>query len=244
MKKILLFASLVFAFAFAKAGSYEVNYNNAPLHYGDTITIIAEDGECEVFFSVIVTASNRIPTFISTNRTNNSDTYITSICADDWCASNTSHSSSYTPNSFPFDGNSTYLCHIEFDSPDGTPNAIFKVRIYSESSPSDNYEFYIKVVTNTVGINQLSAINSQISIYPNPASTMVNITLADKESGEFSSDVRTVALCNMAGQQVYETVVPTGASTVAISVADLPKGVYNLILSNGKNIASKKLIVK
>lgn len=236
MKKILFFASFVLAFAFAKAGSYELTYNNDPLRFGDTIILMAADGECDFYFDVNVYGLGQTPTFIDTRRTNEGATFITSICADNWCVSNTTEATTFTPNAFPFESNATYRCHIEFDAPDGSPNTFFKINIYNENNASDNYVFYVKVVTNSAAIHQeLSALNGKLSVYPNPATAMVNVTL--------DSDIDdVVVIYNTLGTIVKKAAITSGHAT--LDVSNLPSGVYLYGLNNSKGLGLKKLVVR
>lgn len=235
MKKILFFASFVLAFAFAKAGSYELTYNNAPLRFGDTIILMAADGECDFYFDVNVYGLGQTPTLIDTRRTNEGATFITSICADNWCVSNTTEATTFTPNAFPFESNATYRCHIEFDAPDGSPNTFFKINIYNENNASDNYVFYVKVVTNSAAIHQeLSALNGKLSVYPNPATAMVNVKV-----DEAIDDV--VVVYNTCGMIVKQAVMTAGYATVDVS--DLAAGVYMYGLSGNQGFGLKKLVV-
>lgn len=237
MKKVLFFASFVLAFAFANAASYELTYNGAPLRYGDTITVTANGDECEFIFSIWVTASGRTPTVYSTKRMNNSSTYITSICADDWCTSNNSSSPDFTPTAFPLDPGVEYINHFDFYVPEDAITALFKVTIYNQNNSSEKYEFYIKVKNPNVGIAQI-ANTSNLSFYPNPAVNMVNISLSENEQQSC------VSICNMAGQQIRETIIPAGTTNTSISVADIPKGIYMITLNQNGRKESQKLVVK
>jgi trimeric autotransporter adhesin len=67
-----------------------------------------------------------------------------------------------------------------------------------------------------------SANKSELSIYPNPATTSLTITTADR--------VTTIIVSNLLGQTVYSQ--QYNAQQVQVNVANLPKGIY-LIRING-----------
>ena len=67
---------------------------------------------------------------------------------------------------------------------------------------------------------------------------MVNIALSENEQQSC------VAICNMAGQQIRETIIPAGTTNTSISVADIPKGIYMITLNQNGRKESQKLVVK
>lgn len=95
-----------------------------------------------------------------------------------------------------------------------------------ESGPSNT------VTEVIVGIDETS--NSNISIYPNPANGLVNI--------ESPSTINSVRMMNYTGQMVYQSTTPV--NQVRISTADMPAGVYFLMIETGEGMVSQKLVVK
>ncbi|MCF8378747.1 MAG: T9SS type A sorting domain-containing protein [Bacteroidales bacterium] len=85
-----------------------------------------------------------------------------------------------------------------------------------------------------VGLDPASAKN--FSVYPNPASSILQISNAEQLSR--------VELINLAGQRIIQE-INTGKSIVTISVEGLSSGVYVLRLTeNNKAISYQKLIVE
>lgn len=223
MKKIILFATIVCAFAFAKAQNYELTYNDELLGYGDTISLTANGEECEFYFTTFVVASGTTPTIYATERLNNSETLITSICADNWCIANTTSSPSFTPNAFPLEPNVTYTNHIEFYIPEGAANALFKFKIYAQNAPANKYEFYVKVINpSATPVNTVDAL-PVVKAYPNPTKDRVSFNTESISTEE-------VVIYNSCGMIVKRVVMTSGS--VAVDVSDLPSGIYLYGLPN------------
>ena len=86
-----------------------------------------------------------------------------------------------------------------------------------------------------LGVNNF-AIQNEVTIYPNPASSILNIENKSNES------VAAISIYNLNGAMVKE--VKSSTSLQSIAVADLQSGIYfvNLIYKNQKN--SRKLIIE
>jgi hypothetical protein len=84
-------------------------------------------------------------------------------------------------------------------------------------------------INNPTGINELSA-NNNLEIYPNPATTMLNI------KSDF--DIERVRIVNLQGQVVLEI----NTATTMINVEKLSAGVYVVETTNGKSVSRNKFI--
>ena len=73
-----------------------------------------------------------------------------------------------------------------------------------------------------------------ITVYPNPASNYLNVTLAGDEAA-------TVQLFNLVGQQVYSE---TAVNSASINVSSLKAGVYMLKVSQNGKVYTSKVVVK
>lgn len=238
MKKALLFLSTFLAFALASAqAEFHLTYEDAPLLDGDTITLTASNGSCDFWFNLTIEPFIMIPTVYSTVRLNESETYVSTICAGMWCIPNLTHSDSFAPSSFALEPNQEYENHIEFVVPGGAADALFSFTIYNEDMPENNVKFYVSVINPNAAVT-IAEETPSISLYPNPASNAVNISLGENECPS------TVALCNMAGQQVFTTVLPAGTGSMSLSVADLPKGLYTVTVTCGNRTTSKRLAIR
>lgn len=94
------------------------------------------------------------------------------------------------------------------------------------------------VEIGTLGVNDIQVDKNAFAVYPNPASSLVNVNLAD--AGKYQ-----VSIYNTAGQKVASHQVDAAAkSSVSLPVSNLKPGVYIITAAtNGKSF-SKKLIIK
>ncbi|MHB8258666.1 MAG: T9SS type A sorting domain-containing protein [Bacteroidia bacterium] len=98
---------------------------------------------------------------------------------------------------------------------------------------------YIRV--QPAGIQQF-ANNNEISIYPNPASTNLTLTLSKGEG------TASVEIFNTIGDCVHRQIItspspPSKGETYTIDVTDLAGGVYNLQISTSSNYQITKKVV-
>jgi sugar lactone lactonase YvrE len=96
----------------------------------------------------------------------------------------------------------------------------------------------IRKVTNAtaLGIEQIKESNSQLLVYPNPASTILNVTfIKNTESSN------TIKLVNLIGQTVYSNII---SKSDVIDISGFAKGIYMLVVIDNNNTATKKVIVE
>jgi len=120
---------------------------------------------------------------------------------------------------------------------------------FVDSHPSSGTSEYRLVLVDRNGNTAYSAVKavrigsiSTVSVYPNPASDYVNVTLGGDAS--VSANIR---LMNLAGQILLEkTVTNAGGSTVPLMVSSYPSGNYLIVItaSDGSKQVNKILITK
>jgi hypothetical protein len=95
-------------------------------------------------------------------------------------------------------------------------------------------------VTPAVGLNEELAMRN-LSIYPIPAKTVINLKLEGLENGH--AEMR---LINMLGQvvQTQNINLAKGINTHTINVHELNKGVYLLEIQHSKNKLVKRIVVE
>lgn len=119
----------------------------------------------------------------------------------------------------------------------GNENSITKFTFYNTDDESDAVYFYLKSTTN-VGVQQFEA-SQQVSAYPNPATTSVNISFRTSTDEGANLIIR-----NIVGSEVYRQHV-SGEGKVLVSTADMAPGIYVYGLEqNGVMNSVKKLLVK
>jgi hypothetical protein len=120
---------------------------------------------------------------------------------------------------------------------------------FVDSHPASGTSQYRLVLVDRNGTTAYSAVKavrigsvSAVSVYPNPASDYVNITLSGDAS--VSANIR---LVNLAGQTLIEkTVTNAGGTTVPLTVSAYPSGNYLIVItaSDGSKQVNKILITK
>jgi trimeric autotransporter adhesin len=92
-------------------------------------------------------------------------------------------------------------------------------------------------VVSSAGVNQLSAINNRLSIYPNPSSGQFTINLNS------SQNHYTIEVYNVMGEKIYQSVnkSPLGDLGV-IDLSAQPAGIYFIYLKSEEEIEVGKII--
>ena len=92
-----------------------------------------------------------------------------------------------------------------------------------------------KQVGQTTGIFQTSGLNSQISVYPNPANTVLQVSFL----GNIESS--TLVMTDMLGNTVKK--IPFTSQHLTINITDLSEGVYNIIIASNEGTVNKKVVI-
>lgn len=93
-----------------------------------------------------------------------------------------------------------------------------------------------------IRIAKVSGLASKISFFPNPANQTLNVSCANLD---FSNEVN-IQLVNQMGQVVLVNKVDNMFATsflTSVNVAELPAGIYQVIISNAGEEISEKLII-
>ena len=94
---------------------------------------------------------------------------------------------------------------------------------------------YVNVKQGAAGIAQVAGINEEVSIYPNPATTSLQVSFSGNSANS------TLVITDMLGNTVKQLSVTTQLTT--ISVADLNEGVYNISTSSRAGIVNKRVVI-
>lgn len=144
-----------------------------------------------------------------------------------------------TPMSGPLN-NALTLQIGPFNNPAQTVNAVDFVLNYADNTWDNNggADYHIAISQNTTSIP--AAFDSKVQIFPNPSDA--EITLALNNFDVLKGEMR-LSFVNMLGQNVKELHL-LQANNV-ISIADLPIGIYSLILENeGKRWVQQLSVVR
>ncbi|HEX7413237.1 MAG TPA: T9SS type A sorting domain-containing protein [Bacteroidia bacterium] len=93
-----------------------------------------------------------------------------------------------------------------------------------------------QTVTNCVGIEQYSGYNNQVSVYPNPSTGLVTISISNIANGTV------MYVTNMLGQEVIKTSIKDVNTN--IDLTSLQKGMYMLTITNSESKHIEKLIIQ
>lgn len=94
----------------------------------------------------------------------------------------------------------------------------------------------VAVLAENLSTKDLSVAKSNMSLYPNPASDIVQISFED----DFDVSKAQISFTNISGKMVAKTAF----SADGVNISNLPAGMYIVTATDGKNTVSKKLIKK
>lgn len=101
-------------------------------------------------------------------------------------------------------------------------------------------DFLADVVCNGLsGTEEATKTVGKLSIYPNPATSDLNISIAGT-----SLKNTTVQLIDISGRLVYETKITTDVTTHKVNTANLTAGLYIVKTSGAKGIQTQKLVIQ
>ena len=116
----------------------------------------------------------------------------------------------------------------------------WKVRGISGALVSEWSETWSFTTEGGIGIEEsISAKNT--TIYPNPGNGLFNISINSTSTSDYK-----VKVIDISGKEVYETVIScqAGSNTIPVSINNIGSGTYNLIIADGENLITKKLVIK
>jgi hypothetical protein len=127
-------------------------------------------------------------------------------------------------------------------------HTITKTTYDNNLPPNINHIYYRLKIVDKIGNAQLSNIikvkmsnDNSISIYPNPTSELINISL----SPLFLNKPLTIKITNSLGQVVKLISLPKANSVIQVDLKDLSSGTYQcMIMQNGNSINNTPIQVK
>lgn len=94
------------------------------------------------------------------------------------------------------------------------------------------------IACNTTGINNITKLDDEIDIYPNPSGDFVNVSFGDNYCSEC-----TMRIYNMMGDIISLSKEELSSNTTRFDFSDSPNGVYFInIITNGKSVTKKVII--
>ena len=94
--------------------------------------------------------------------------------------------------------------------------------------------FLLSKTINTVGVNQITNVQNDILLYPNPAVNEVNVVYDD------ASDIRNIVVYSIIGKVM--AVYKVNGNSANMNLENIPSGIYFMRLYNGSGnvVATKK----
>ena len=108
------------------------------------------------------------------------------------------------------------------------------------ASDMDNGLFVLKYTPDVnVNIEELPAYISQLDIFPNPTSDVINIKMESKKTTDFDYQI-----ISLSGQLIKSgNFKVKSKSQETINVNDIPVGMYMIVLNNGENVITNKISI-
>lgn len=137
--------------------------------------------------------------------------------------------------------NTTYKYEIE-DSLvyfAGLPNGdVYKIIFTGFGGSATGDCIFTKELVFTTGVAENKMKNKILNVYPNPATSVVNLTFVGEDNTQIN-------LYDVTGKEVFaKNISTTGINQEAINVSELPKGIYFLMLTSNNNKSTQKIIIK
>lgn len=127
--------------------------------------------------------------------------------------------------------------YFEFQIPGTYTVTLVVTNVSGVSAPASKTVQVLNCTDGGVGIAENNNLSANVSIFPNPAHDVVNISVP--VSG---SDVYKVKLINVIGAVVYEEKI--SKENFSINLAGKAKGVYFLSIENNTQKAVKKIVIE
>ncbi|MFN3444373.1 MAG: T9SS type A sorting domain-containing protein, partial [Bacteroidia bacterium] len=91
------------------------------------------------------------------------------------------------------------------------------------------------------GLSNINRMPEGISVYPNPAEDVVNITVKELTNINYN-----VTITDITGKTVFNNQLNSmlNNNTASINISNFNKGMYFIYLSNDKGTSTQKLIVR
>lgn len=117
----------------------------------------------------------------------------------------------------------------------------FRYVVYDRNNPSDSASVVIVYnIIRTVGVNEISKINYDLNVGPNPAKDQINITYNIKEN----FNQQQLEVYNLLGNLVKVENLVNKSGQMNLNVSDLSSGIYFYSLRlDGISTESQKLVI-
>lgn len=216
-----------------------LKHNNNIINSGDTIYATIDPSSMEdIFIDLENTTDDTLYIMVAKNTILSPSNAILSYCLGECYATDTSLTAySLAPNvALTFEENAFLAFHISY-IPNGEHGPTFaEFTLFSNTNDDVYGRFFISINNTPTSITDYT--NNTISIYPNPSTNYMNVTLNNNIINAKYS------IYNILGKKIAESSI--SSSSFTINTKEIEPGVYFLKISDEKNnlINTRKFIVK
>lgn len=225
MKKYILSLILVFSLGAAYAQDFIFETADTVISNG-----VATDFEIVSYGTIRNLTAN--PINLRWLRTQNSlpQGWQAAICDNITC-----HAPAADSNDFILPANGTAPIDLHFYPNNSTGSGVAIVKVFKPSDRGNSVQ--TRFVGNVNSVSTQNLTKGVLSIYPNPASSEINIKLPELKEGK-------IEVFNVIGKRLLSQNFNGLTNTVQIPLSNLPKGTYVLRYSNNNGTVITKTFQK
>lgn len=242
MKKTLLLLTVIFlAVVSMNAQDLTLSWEGETL--GDTVTYWGDASDYEIVAHAIIhnNTDRNLSIKVRRNRIQMVDSTVSAFCWAGACwPPDTEESPAQEILAGTQSGDEDFSGHYNPNTHHGM--SMVEYTFFNEADEEQFVKVVVKYATNPDGIAEDAMAGGSISdIYPNPATTAVNINY------DMPSTVKTakVQLINLLGSVVKEASIEPNSNSLSMNISELKGGVYfYAVVINGDVYKTRKLLVK
>lgn len=243
MKKTLLTLTVIFlAVVSMNAQDLTLSWDGVTL--GDTITLWGDPTDTEIVAHAIVhnNTDKDLSIMVRRNRIYLVDSTVSAFCWGGACWPPDTEESPQAQllTAGTQSGDEDFSGHYNPKNQNGT--SIVEYTFYNEANEDQNVKIVVKYWASPMDVAEDVMKGGSISdIYPNPATTAVNINF-DMPS---TVEVAKVQIVNLLGSVVKEATIEPNSSSLSLNISELKGGVYfYAVVINGDVYRTRKLLIK
>ena len=129
-----------------------------------------------------------------------------------------------------------YSGHVYPKANGGT--STFRYIWYDVNNPNDSTWVDVTFgVAGTASLNEIERI-TKLSIYPNPATNLLNIDLNSNEAN------KSIEIMDLIGRKVYTKIIAGNSELLRVNTSGLTPGIYFVsVVANNKTVRTEKVII-
>jgi hypothetical protein len=112
--------------------------------------------------------------------------------------------------------------------------------VFTGANIYPDVEFHITSTYTPAGINEFSALNTEVKLYPNPANSTATLSYNLKSHAQVN-----ISINDLAGKQIMKIIQPdaVGLQHVSLNTGNLTSGIYFVTLNAGNASKTMKLVI-